>query len=114
MFSLFILFLLTTSALTTEGKRTPSVIKTKNHLKKKLTKFPTHFPTRWKNKNKKKKNNELTKYLTQFPTQYLTKMTDVSNCLEWNCEMWCNLYDERNEYLYTKYGCLDDGTSCVC
>ena len=44
----------------------------------------------------------------------LRKLNDISNCLEWKCEQWCDMYTPEMDSEYIKYGCIDDGDYCDC
>lgn len=42
---------------------------------------------------------------------------DASNCKTWDCQLWCECYDEADEKagVYASHGCLDDGSDdCDC
>ena len=73
----------------------------------KKTRFPTEFPTQYPVMKK-------TKFPTRFPTPTPTNLSDISNCIQWTCVEWCKLYDEMFENEYVKYGCIEDGDSCIC
>ena len=71
-------------------------------------------PVEAKKETKSQKGKKSLKTQKFLQGRKLRKLNDISNCLEWKCEQWCDMYTPEMDSEYIKYGCIDDGDYCDC
>jgi len=71
-------------------------------------------PVEAKKETKSQKGKKSLKTKKFLQGRKLRKLNDISNCLEWKCEQWCDMYTPEMDSEYIKYGCIDDGDYCDC